>query len=218
MTKPIVVAIDGRASSGKGTIARRLAPDLGFDHLDTGLLYRSVTLNLITEGVDHTDVAEAVKAAKLLDTQLFTPELLHSEEVSEKVAVVAAMPKVREVLRSFQKNFPKFPGAVIDGRDIGTVIFPDAPIKFFIDARVEVRAERAVDRLREAGRSADYDEVLFNISERDKKDAEREHSPMKPAEDAIIVDTSDLDKDRAYMHVLRLCAKKLALLASGDNA
>lgn len=214
MSKPLVVAIDGEACSGKGSVARLVAEDLGFGHLDSGILYRAVTFGILFAEEDPSDTQAALETAKNLDENFFNLDRsLYSEEVNKHVSVVAAMPEVRKELFRYQREFPKPPGAVIDGRDIGTSIFPDASVKFYLTARPEIRAMRAINRLREKGEKGNFDEIYGNILERDRRDRESEHSPMKAAPDAIKVDTSDLGLEQVHMLVLGICAKNFASIA-----
>jgi cytidylate kinase len=202
------IAIDGVACSGKGTVARRLTQCFdGFKYLDTGLLYRAVTLSLIRDGKVCTDPEEALDAARNLDLDLLTQiEDLQSEEVNANVSYVSKMMPVRQALLGFQRDFANGGvGVVLDGRDIGTVILPDAHIKFFIQGDPRVRAKHALTRLRQNGQDGSEEEILQNILRRDKADREREHAPMIPADDAIIVDMSDMSKDEEFYAVKNPC-------------
>jgi cytidylate kinase len=185
----MIIAVDGPAAAGKGTIARALARHFGFHFLDTGSLYRMVGLALLRAGLDPRDAAAAARAAQGLDPALFRDDELRSEEVGAAASIVAAMGPVRTALLGFQRNFArKPPGAVLDGRDIGTVVCPDADVKLFVTARPEVRAAR---RQRELGASS-YEAVLAEIRARDARDSERRLAPLAAAADAFILDTSDL--------------------------
>jgi CMP/dCMP kinase len=198
----MIIAIDGPAASGKGTLARRLARHFGFAHLDTGKLYRATALHALESGGDpgNATVAEAgarkVRAADLVD-----PRLLE-EEVAQAASVVAAIPAVRQALIAFQRDFAHRPpigtGAVLDGRDIGTVICPDAAVKFFVTASLEARARRRFKELREAGGKAIYERVLQDMKNRDARDSERRTAPLVPADDAFVIDTTALDADAVF--------------------
>ena len=198
----MIIAIDGPAASGKGTLARRLARHFGFAHLDTGKLYRATALHALESGSDpgNAAVAEAgarkVRAADLVD-----PRLLE-EEVAQAASVVAAIPAVRQALIAFQRDFAHRPpigtGAVLDGRDIGTVICPDAAVKFFVTASLEARARRRFKELREAGGKAIYERVLQDMKNRDARDSERRTAPLVPADDAFVIDTTALDADAVF--------------------
>lgn len=180
---PFVIAIDGPAASGKGTVARALAERFGFHHLDSGLLYRAVA-------VKGGDPAQAAQTLTVED--LARPDL-RSAEAGQAASRVAAIPQVRAALLDFQRRFAdQEPGAVLDGRDIGTVICPDAAVKLYIIASDQVRAARRAAEL-----GADPADMLVQLQERDRRDSERALSPLKPADDAVLIDTSDLDIDQA---------------------
>lgn len=185
----MIIAVDGPAAAGKGTIARALARHFGFHFLDTGSLYRMVGLALQRAGLDPRDAAAAARAAQGLDPALFRDDELRSEEVGAAASIVAAMGPVRTALLGFQRDFArKPPGAVLDGRDIGTVVCPDANVKLFVTARPEVRAAR---RQRELGASS-HEAVLAELRARDARDSQRPLAPLAAAADAFILDTSDL--------------------------
>lgn len=201
-----VIAVDGPAASGKGTIARALARHFGLPHMDTGLLYRAVALNLWRWGGDPANQFEALRACSDLGFDPDDPEL-RSEPVSEIASRISAYPAVRSALLKRQQDFAKQAGgAVLDGRDIGTVIAPDAEVKLFVTASPEVRAQRRLKELKARGMRARYDDVLFDIRARDQRDSTREVAPLYPALDAIMLDTSDLDVDAAIAEALRLVA------------
>jgi cytidylate kinase len=195
----VIVAIDGPSAAGKGTLARRIAAALGFHHLDTGLLYRAVGARLLAAGHDPADAALAAAASEALDAgDLGRPDL-RSEPVSRAASVVAANPAVRAALVAFQRRFAhRPPGAVLDGRDIGTVICPDAAAKLFVTARPEIRARRRFAELQARGEPATYAAVFQDLRERDARDEARGTAPSRPAEDAIVLDTSDLTPDQAF--------------------
>ena len=190
----MIIAIDGPAASGKGTLARRLAQHYGYRHLDTGVIYRAVALALLGQGLDLRDEARAVRAALELNPETFGDPALKSHEAGEAASVVSAIPKVREVLVDFQRAFAASPpGAVLDGRDIGTVICPDADVKIFVVADPRVRARRRTLEARARGEDADEAAVLADILRRDERDQNRSTAPLKAAPDAHLLDNSHLD-------------------------
>ena len=204
-----VIAVDGPAASGKGTIARALASHFGLPHMDTGLLYRAVALNLWRWGGDPASEFEALRAADMLSIDPDDEEL-RSEPVSRIASSISAYPSVRTALLKRQQDFAGQPGgAVLDGRDIGTVIAPSADVKLFVTASPEVRAQRRVRELLERGMPAHYDDVLADIRARDARDSSREVAPLKAAEDAIILDTSDLSREAAVAEAIELASKRL---------
>ncbi|HZY14159.1 MAG TPA: (d)CMP kinase [Beijerinckiaceae bacterium] len=206
----VIVAIDGPAASGKGTLARRLAEHYGLPHLDTGLLYRATARTLIDEGRRLDDVAAAVKAARGLALIDFDEAALRGREMGEAASVVAALPEVRAALVQAQQSFARrIGGAVLDGRDIGTVICPDATVKIFVTASPETRAQRRALELRSRGESSDYAKVLADILHRDRRDSSRATAPLKPAADAMILDTTDLDVEGTFREAQRLVEKQL---------
>ncbi len=203
----MIIAIDGPAAAGKGTLARRLADHFGLAVLDTGLLYRAVGMNLIRKGGDTGDPAAAEAAAKSLKAEDLEAPDLRSDAAADAASRVSAFPAVRAQLLSFQRDFARSPpggapGAVLDGRDIGTVVCPDADVKIFVTARIEVRADRRFKELRERGLNAIHGRVLRDMKERDARDRERVVSPLEPARDAFQLDTSDLDADQVFAAAL----------------
>jgi CMP/dCMP kinase len=195
----MIIAIDGPAASGKGTLGKRLAAHFGLRHLDTGLIYRAVAKALLHAGYGLDDVAQAVAAARALDPAGFDEGTLKSYEIGEAASVVSALPEVRAALLAFQRGFGRAPpGAVLDGRDIGTVIFPDADVKIFVDADPEVRARRRTAEIWAAGGSVSEADVLADIRRRDQRDTKRTAAPLKPAPDAHLLDTTHLDIDAAF--------------------
>ncbi len=197
---PFVIAIDGPAASGKGMLARRLAAHLGYPHLDTGLLYRAVGVRTLAAGADASDVPAAVAAAQALTAADLDAPGLRSDAAAQAASRVAALPAVRAALLRFQRDFAAHPpggaaGVVLDGRDIGTVVCPDAALKLFVTASLSVRAERRQRELRERGLAAIHMQVLQDMQERDARDATRDVAPLEPAKDAVIIDTSGLDPD-----------------------
>jgi cytidylate kinase len=194
-----VVAIDGPAASGKGVISLRLGASLGLPVLDTGLLYRAVGAAVLRMGGDLDDERVCGVAARALDLRHLEDPDLRSGAAGEAASRVAVHPAVRRALLDFQRAFAKRePGAVLDGRDIGTVIFPEAQAKFFVTASVEARATRRWRQLSARDSAVTYDETLADIRRRDARDAAREAAPMRPSPDAVLLDTTDLDIDGAF--------------------
>lgn len=218
----VVVAVDGPAASGKGTLARRLARHFGFALLDTGLLYRAVGLSVLRAGGDPGDAEQATAAARALHPErtavLDDPEL-RIDSTAEAASKVAAVPEVRAALLDFQRHYAADPprgarGAVLDGRDIGTVVCPDADAKIFITAGVDVRARRRLKELRDRGVEAIYEQVLAEMKERDARDSQRAVAPLVPAVDAFVLDTSALDADQAFEAALSFIGSKTDLAAT----
>jgi len=198
-----VVAIDGPAASGKGTLARRLAAHFNFAHLDTGRLYRATAFLVLAEGANPADPARAEAAARHIDSTLLNDRRLLSEEVAQASSVVAAIPAVRTALLAFQRDFAAHPpapfrGAVLDGRDIGTAVCPDATVKLFVTASPEARAERRLRELRERGATVIYGDVLQDMKERDARDSGRRVAPLAAAPDAVTIDTTGLNADQVF--------------------
>lgn len=190
----MIIAIDGPAASGKGTLGKRLAHHYHFRHLDTGVIYRAVAKALLDVGADPADEALAVAAALELDPEKFGHPALKTQKVGEVASVVSAFPRVREALLTFQRQFAaEPPGAVLDGRDIGTVICPDADVKIFVVADPVVRARRRTLEARARGEEADEAVVLADILKRDERDRNRPIAPLKAAADAHVLDNSNLD-------------------------
>jgi len=205
----MIIAIDGPAASGKGTLARRLAGRCGLPHLDTGLLYRATAAALIDHGRDLNDVAAAVAAARGLALTDFDEARLRGREMGEAASIVAAFGPVRDALIEAQRSFAARPGgAVLDGRDIGTVVCPDADVKIFVTASPEARAQRRALELAAQGEKFDYQAILEAIRRRDARDSEREAAPLKAASDAVVIDTTRLTIDAAFNLALRLVEKK----------
>ena len=208
MTKPIVIAIDGPAAAGKGTIARQLAADFDYAYLDTGSLYRAVALGVIAEGAID-DEALAARISSNLDLALTQHPDLRTEATGRGASIVSAMPKVRANLLALQRDFAATPpggknGAILDGRDIGTVICPKADAKLFVTASAEVRARRRMAEEKKAGKSADYVVLLADVKARDARDTSREDAPLRPAQDADLLDTSELTIEAAIEQAKRL--------------
>jgi cytidylate kinase len=207
--EPMIIAIDGPAASGKGTLARRLARTFGVPHLDTGMLYRATASALIDKGYRLDDVEKAVAAARGLALIDFDETRLRAREMGEAASVVAAIPEVREALVEAQRRFAARPeGAVLDGRDIGTVICPDAHVKIFVTANPETRAQRRALELRSRGERVDYAAVLDDIRKRDARDSERSTAPLRAAVDAVTLDTSLLDVEAAFQAALGIVADR----------
>jgi cytidylate kinase len=204
-----VIAVDGPAASGKGTIARALADHYGLPHMDTGLLYRAVALTLWRWGGDPGNVFEAVRACQDMNLDPSDPEL-RSEAVSQIASAVSAYAAVRAALLDRQKSFAALPGgAVLDGRDIGTVIAPQADLKLFVTATPEVRARRRLAELEGRGMHAQFEDVLADIIARDARDSDRIAAPLRPAADAILLDTSALDREAAIAAALDIAKTAL---------
>lgn len=202
-TGPRIIAVDGPAASGKGTLARALAAHLGFHYLDTGALYRAVGLAMLDAGHDPHDEANAVKTAETLDIDGIDDARLRTDQISEAASIVAAMPGVRAAILDFQRSFAnKPPGAILDGRDIGTVVCPGALVKLYVSASPQTRANRRFLELKARGEAVIEAGVLADVVARDARDANRAHSPLKPAEDAHLLDTSNLSIEAAFRAAL----------------
>jgi cytidylate kinase len=194
----VIIAVDGPAASGKGTLGKRLAAHYGLRHLDTGLLYRAVAKAMRDAGHALDDVPRAVAVAQRLDPAQFDERVLKAHAVGEAASMVSAIPQVRDALFALQRNFAATPpGAVLDGRDIGTVICPDADVKIFVTATPEVRARRRAMEMRGAGVTIEDREVLADILRRDERDRTRSAAPLVQAADAVLLDTTDLDIEAA---------------------
>ena len=210
LTSPLVIAVDGPAASGKGTIARALARHYGLPHMDTGLLYRSVALSLFRFGGDAASEFEAARAVHEIDKIDMGDDELRSEVVGGIASRISIYPAVRAALLDKQRAFAaQDGGAVLDGRDIGTVIAPDARVKLFVTASQEVRAARRLGELKGRGMTAHHDELLADIRARDERDMGREAAPLVQAADAILLDTSTMDLDAAIAEALRLVEEAL---------
>jgi cytidylate kinase len=195
----MIIAIDGPAASGKGTLGKRLAAHYGLRHLDTGLLYRAVAKAMLDAGHSPDDKIRATAAAHALDLARFDEPTLKSHAIGEAASLVSAIPEVRAALLAWQRNFAGTPpGAVLDGRDIGTVICPQAEVKIFVTATPEVRARRRVLELQARGEASNEADVLADIRRRDQRDTSRAIAPLKPASDAHLLDTTMLNADGAY--------------------
>jgi CMP/dCMP kinase len=206
--KPIV-AIDGPAAAGKGTLARRLAAELGLPYLDTGLLYRAVGRRVTDGGGNPADTAQAEAAARALSADDLLRDDLRGPVADAAAAAVAAIPGVRQALLAFQHRFAADHGAVLDGRDIGTVIFPDAPAKLYVTASLAARASRRFAELRARGIDTSLASVEADMAARDGADAARLAAPLRQAEDAMLLDTTDLTPDAAFARALQIVRARL---------
>jgi CMP/dCMP kinase len=219
---PFIVAIDGPAASGKGTLARRLAENFGLAHLDTGKLYRATAFLVLVAGGDPADPAAATEAARRVDPARLADPALLTEEVAQASSIVAASPAVRAALLDRQRDFaahppPPFRGAILDGRDIGTAVCPDATVKLFVTASPETRAERRLRELRERGATVIYGDVLQDMKERDARDSERRVAPLAAAPDAVTIDTTGLDADQVFGLASEIIARALAAHGIGPS-
>jgi cytidylate kinase len=207
----MIIAVDGPAAAGKGTLARALAAHYGFHFLDTGSLYRMVALSVLRRGGDPHDAQAAIAAAEHLDPKAFAAEALRDEKVGQAASIVAAIPGVRAALLDLQRAFAaQPPGAVLDGRDIGTIVCPDAEVKIFVTASPQERARRRTSELAERGEPIDYEAVLADIHERDARDRGRSFAPLVPAGDAYVLDTSSLDIAAAVAAAIRYVETRVA--------
>lgn len=209
MRPPRVVAVDGPAAAGKGTLARRLAAELGLPYLDTGLLYRAVGRRVLDAGGDPRDAVAAEAAARALTAADLARSDLRGPEADMAASAVATLPAVRAALLDWQRDFGRTHGAVMDGRDIGTVIFPDAPAKLFVTASPEARARRRHAELAARGVMRDLADVEAEMRARDAQDAARATAPMKPAADAVVLDTTELGIEEAFQAARALVRARL---------
>lgn len=195
-----VIAIDGPAAAGKGTLARRIADTYGFHHLDTGLTYRATAKALLDAGLPLDDEVVAERMALALDLSGLDRAVLSRHDIGEAASKVAVMTPVRRALVTAQRRFAaKLPGTVLDGRDIGTVVCPDAPVKLYVTASPEVRARRRFDEIVGSGGAADYKAIFADVKTRDERDMGRADSPLKPAQDALLLDTSEMSIEAAFL-------------------
>lgn len=207
----MIIAIDGPAASGKGTLAKRIAEHYGFHHLDTGLLYRGVARAVLDLGQSLADEETATAIARALDFATLDEARLRGAEAGEAASVISVYPGVRQALLEGQRAFAaKAPGAVLDGRDIGTVICPNADAKLFITASPEERAKRRFLELSGNGSTITYDEVLADIKKRDERDQNRTSAPLKMADDAALLDTTKLDRETAFVAALNLVESRIS--------
>ncbi len=206
----MIIAIDGPAASGKGTLGKLIAEHFGFAHLDTGLLYRAVARDVLARGASIDNEQAAVECARSLDPETLSDPALRQAGIGEAASIVARIELVREALLDFQREFARRePGAVLDGRDIGTVVCPDADVKIFVTALPEVRAQRRYLERKSQGDDVTYGEVLEMIRQRDERDANRASAPMRPAEDAVLLDTTNLDIEAAFDAAVGLIKRKI---------
>lgn len=204
MSQPLIIAVDGPAAAGKGTLARRLAAHLGLPYLDTGLLYRATGRRVLDAGADPADAAAALDAAEALQPGDLERGDLRGPAADDAASKVAAIASVRAALLDFQRRFARLRGAVLDGRDIGTVVFPDAPVKIFVTASAEERARRRHAELQGRGAVSALDDVAAEMQARDARDSGRDVAPLTPARDAVLLDTTDLDADAAFAAAIRI--------------
>ena len=201
----LLIAIDGPAASGKGTLARRLATHYGLPHLDTGLTYRAVAKAMIDAGSDLDDEAAAIATARNVDFSRLDRTALSAHAIGEAASRIAVYPEVRRTLVAKQREFAAQPdGAVLDGRDIGTVVCPDATVKLYVGASPEVRARRRLDEILHNGGQADPADILADVKRRDERDTGRADSPLRPAADAHLLDTSEMDIEAAFRAALAI--------------
>ena len=212
----MIIAIDGPAASGKGTLARRIADYYHLAHLDTGLTYRAVAHSMIGRGWALDDESHAIEAARLVDLADLDREALSAHAVADAASRVAVIPEVRRVLVDKQRDFARQPGgAVLDGRDIGTVVCPDADVKLYVTASAEVRAQRRLRDIEGRGGTADLADILADIRRRDERDQGRADSPLRPAADAHLMDTSEMSIEAAFRAARTIIDR---VLAAGNRA
>lgn len=204
----MIIAIDGPAASGKGTLSRRLADHFGLRHLDTGLTYRAVAAGLLANGLPLGDEAIAIEHARHLDLAQMDKSVLSAHEIGEAASRIAVLGGLREELVQLQRRFAETPpGAVLDGRDIGTVVCPNATVKLFVTASPEARARRRTDEMISKGQDANYASVLEDLKRRDERDARRTVAPMKQAEDAVLLDTTKMDIETAFQAAVDIVSR-----------
>ena len=205
----MIIAIDGPAAAGKGTLAKRLAARFDFAYLDTGALYRAVALTLIKAGLDPADKTAATRVSADFDLSIITDAALRAEATGGAASIVAAIPAVRANLLKLQRNYADNPpenkkGVVLDGRDIGTVVCPKADLKLFVTASAEVRAKRRMEEAVARGEAANYADMLAEVKARDERDMNRAEAPLKPAADALLLDTTLLDIDAVFLRAVQI--------------
>ena len=207
----MIVAVDGHAASGKGTVAKAIAQRFDLPYLDTGLLYRAVAVKMLTEGIDLSDEKAAALAAATAEPGAIEEARLRSREAGEAASIVSAHPAVRRALLDRQRRFAdQAGGAVLDGRDIGTVIAPHADVKLFVTASVAERARRRALELEAAGQPVDLTEMEADLAARDRRDSSRASAPLKPAEDAVLLDTSHLSREESVAKAIRIVEESCA--------
>lgn len=199
----MVITIDGPGGTGKSTTAKLLAERLGYGHLNSGTLYRWITYNALQQNLNLTDSDFLLKLAQELDYDNIDYNALSTQIVSDNVAKIAAIPEIREEMLRIQRHYAKGKNIVIEGRDIGTVVFPDAEYKFYFTASLEIRAKRRYEQMQKQGLEANYEQILESIANRDRQDMSREHSPLKKAEDAIEIDTDNLTVEEGIEIILK---------------
>jgi cytidylate kinase len=209
----MIIAVDGPAGAGKGTLSKRLAKHFNFAYLETGLLYRAIGLKMLEESYDPTNAQEAERIAKKIQFEDLNNKHLRGDKVASAASKVSAHKEVRSALLKGQRDFAAHPpkglnGAVLDGRDIGTSICPDTPFKIYVTANLELRAQRRLKELQKHGIESIYNAVLEDMLQRDKRDKARINSPLRPADDAYIIDTSDLSRDKVFQYVLNYVLKR----------
>lgn len=216
---PFIIAVDGTAASGKGTLSVSLAEHFNLAFLDTGKLYRIVASKLIQNNIAPDDIASIINVIRDADFSIPVGTSLHTSEISEYASKIAVYPEIRSELNQCQRDFPKGKrGAILDGRDIGTVIFPDANIKLFVTADVEARAERRFKQLQKDDKSLLYTDVLKDLRERDERDTNRKVAPTVAALDAIVIDSTKLDVDSVLQLAISLCQKHVENYFNGLQA
>ncbi|HLZ68069.1 MAG TPA: (d)CMP kinase [Aliidongia sp.] len=216
-----IIAVDGPAAAGKGTLSRRLAGEYGLAHLDTGALYRATARDVLAAGVDPADGDAAAAIAAKLDPASLADPALRSEAVGRAASVVSSHPAVRATLLDYQRNFAYHPpvgtkGAVLDGRDIGTVVCPEATVKLYVTASLEARAGRRLRELEAAGGPVDAAAVLADMQARDERDSKRSAAPLRPATDAVVLDTSGLDADEAFGAAVSIVRARIRSLGTSQ--